>query len=115
MRVSRNVLAAVVSFAVTSFWGGCATSSGIRMQAPPPAPPPAQVQPKPGFVYVQGHWQRQEDQATDKWQWSEGYWVPSRPGYAWVDGQWIDAGGYWKWQRGHWVAQSDSLDARPSF
>jgi hypothetical protein len=113
MRVSRNVLAAIVSFGLTSFWGGCASSAGIRLQAPPPAPPPAQVQPRPGFVYVQGHWQAQP--GTERSEWRDGSWVPARPGYAWVDGRWIDAGGYWKWQSGHWVAQSDSLDAHATF
>jgi hypothetical protein len=79
------------------------------MQAAPPAPPPVAVQPRPGHVYVQGHWH----QVDGKWQWSEGYWVPEKPGYVWVDGQWVDAGGYWKWQWGHWVPAPDSEEKRP--
>lgn len=74
-------------------------SAGVRLAAGPPPPPPAQVQPRPGLVFVSGHW----EMANGTWSWTEGYWVPQRPGYLWVDGEWIDAGGYWRWRPGHWA------------
>ncbi len=88
-------------FSLTLACGG--PRGGVRLVAAPPPPPPAQVQPRPGHVYVAGHW----DLVDDAWSWREGYWVPQRPGFSWVDGEWIDAGGYWRWRAGHWVPQSD--------
>jgi hypothetical protein len=109
VRVEHGLAATALALALALAPACGGPKGGVRLVAAPPPPPPAQVQPRPGQIFVSGHW----DQHDGTWAWSDGYWVPQRPGYTWVDGEWIDAGGYWRWRAGHWTLISDRGSASP--
>ena len=108
--MKRNVLASfllVASVAAT----GCVVRAHGRVNAPPPAvyveveeepPPPRQtvVEVRPGFVFIQGRWDRRGGQ----WVWRDGYWERERAGHMWVDGRWERRGRRHVWVDGRWQA-----------
>jgi hypothetical protein len=71
----------------------------VRVAPPAPraeAPPP----PRPGFVWVNGHWKW----AHGDYVWEPGHWKEVRVGYHWVPGHWAERGGGWAWIEGHWAS-----------
>lgn len=82
---------------------GCVgrTQGTIRLVAevPPPAPRQVQVQERPGYVWIRGHWVRYDG----GWVWQEGYWVRDRPGYVYVPGHWERRGARYVWIPPRWV------------
>jgi hypothetical protein len=67
------------------------------------APPPPRVEeapaPRPGFVWVNGHWKW----AHGDYVWEPGHWKEVRVGYHWVAGHWAERGAGWVWVEGHWA------------
>jgi hypothetical protein len=64
-------------------------------------PPPSRMlamTPRPGFVWIQGHWSWR-----DRWVWEPGSWEPLRPGQAWHPGAWIVVAGRYEWSPGRWA------------
>jgi YXWGXW repeat-containing protein len=68
----------------------------------PPAPrATVVVEPRPGYLWIEGHWAW----VDDRWTWLDGYWEAERPGYVWVQGYWEPRGGRYHWIDGHWSAR----------
>lgn len=70
----------------------------------PPPPRHVRVEPRSGYVFIQGHWDRRGNQ----WQWVDGHWERERAnayyqpgrwqrhrgrGHVWVEGRWVVRGG----------------------
>lgn len=66
--------------------------------APPPPRATIVVQPRAGYVWIEGNWQYERG----RWVWHEGYWVRERAGQIWVPGAWIQVGARWHWREGRW-------------
>ena len=76
---------------------------GVRPTEAPPPPREEKIAPRPGFVWIGGHW----DWKDGKWAWMAGRWEKERPGKKWrparwekkdkeyvlVQGDWEDGGG----------------------
>jgi hypothetical protein len=66
-------------------------------------PPPPRVyirDTRPGFVFIQGRW----DRRGGRWEWRDGYWERQRAGHAWEDGRWERRGRGHVWVEGRWRA-----------
>lgn len=74
------------------------TRGAVVVDAPPPPPRPVYVQPRAGFLWVDGYWVSR----GGRWAWRDGYWVRSRPGHGYVQGRWIKASGRWHWVEPRW-------------
>jgi len=69
------------------------------IQVAPPAPRYEPMPgPRPGQVWVPGHWQWNERAYV----WRSGYWQAARPDYAYAPGRWVQADGGWRWMEGDW-------------
>lgn len=70
----------------------------------PPPPRVIHVQPRRGYVFVQGHW----DRRGNNWHWVDGHWERERAnayyqpgrwqrhrnrGHVWIEGRWVVRGG----------------------
>jgi hypothetical protein len=75
-------------------------------------PPPIRVEkfdPRPGHVYVRGHWEWR----NGKHEWVPGHYIPERKGYRYYNDRWVmHDEGKWAYQRGGWGRDSD-LDGTP--
>ena len=69
------------------------------------APPPPQVEvhdPRPGYVWINGHWSWREGQ----WRWLSGRYDLERPGAVWEQGAWERRSkSGWYWREGYWYAR----------
>lgn len=98
--------ALVAAVAVGS--AGCVVRGQARFSAPavivveeePPPPRQVYVDTRPGFVFIQGRWDRRGNQ----WVWRDGYWERERAGHMWVDGRWERRGRGHVWVEGSWRA-----------
>ena len=57
----------------------------VAVATAPPPPRAVVVDPRPGYIWVDGHWVW--NGAT--WGWNDGYWEADRPGYVWIGGNWV--------------------------
>lgn len=73
---------------------------GQVSQIPPPPPRPEDGSPKPGFVWMRGHWYPLEG----AWEWADGRYLKERPGMMWLDGRWEMSAGEWHFVPGRWEA-----------
>jgi hypothetical protein len=81
----------------------------VRTSEPPP-PRVVVVQPRAGYVWVDGHW----DWSGSHWLWRDGYWERERTGYVYVQGRWVNEPHGRRYVRGYWqVRSSDRRDHRP--
>ena len=89
--------------------GGCVVSAHGHIMAPtavvevdeePPPPRAVVVETRPGFVFIQGHW----DRVGNRWAWRDGYWERERAGYVWEQGRWETRGRGHVWVEGSWRA-----------
>lgn len=87
------------------------THGSAHISAPAPVavieveeePPPARVvvvQPRAGFVWVEGRYIR----SGGRWVWRDGYYERQRSGHVWVQGRWERRGRRHVWVEGHWQA-----------
>lgn len=66
-----------------------------------PPPPPryeARPGPRPGQVWVPGHY----DRMHGNYAWRGGYWQPARPGYRYVPDRWAQGPHGWYKRPGYW-------------
>ena len=72
----------------------------MRGAPPQPPPPPVEhVEPRRGFVWVEGNYEWRDG----RYAWSGGHWEPERPGRQWHGGHWDRRGERYVWVRGEWV------------
>lgn len=99
-------LSLAASGALTS---ACAVHApSVGPTSPPPAPRQVQVDYRPGYAWVDGHW----TWSYDQWVWQPGYWVRARPGYYYQRGRWEKRGESYvyvegRWQRGQQPSSRD--------
>lgn len=79
---------------------GCAGSGAIvvREDSPPPHHY-ERVEYRPGYVFVQGHWERRGGR---QWTWAPGRYERERPGYVYIEGRWRNHGRRHVWVDGQW-------------
>lgn len=82
----------------------CIVRTRARVQPPvyevqeePPPPQYVTVQPRPGHVWIRGHYEWR-----NRWVWVPGHWERARAGQHWVPGKWERRGNRWVWQKGYW-------------
>jgi hypothetical protein len=78
---------------------GCAGQAAIvvREDEPPPVRY-ERVEYRPGYVYIQGHWERR----SRGWAWRPGWYERERPGYVYIEGRWRNDGSRHVWVTGQW-------------
>ena len=96
----------------------------IEADAPPRYPAPAAIAvqytappaplyevvpaPRPGMVWVPGHWEWRGHRHV----WMAGYWLQARPGYRYREPLWVERGGRWYLQPGGWDRDGDGIPNR---
>ncbi len=91
MSLRRILSALALTTALASVVPACVVSGTARMRgtvaySEPPPPREEYVESRPGFIWVQGRWERE------------------RRGYRYDRGQWMQRGSSWHWVEGNWVA-----------
>ena len=87
-------------FAVIFVLGVFDSAGAAEPSTPPPPARFEQVQPHPGFVWIDGYYQWRDDQYV----WMAGHYERERRGYRWNAGRWELRGGTYVWVPGGWVA-----------
>jgi len=82
---------------------GCAHGYGYyNAYVGPPAPyavGPVGYAPAPGYVWVDGFWDRRDG----RWAWAQGYWArPPRQHAHWERPRWERHGNGWRFHQGRW-------------
>jgi hypothetical protein len=72
----------------------------VEVQEAPPPPRYVTVAPRPGFIYIQGRW----DRRGSRWVWRDGHYERQRAGYTWQQGRWERRGRGHVWVGGRWNA-----------
>jgi len=101
MRLTSLLLAAattVGSGVAVSVTTGCAGTANLVIEDAPPAPREEVVETRPGFIYIHGHWLRDEG----RWNWSAGHYERERAGHTYVEGRWAPNGTGHIWIEGGW-------------
>jgi hypothetical protein len=94
-----SILLGVVVLSLSGLLGGCAMGRhGHLAWIAPPLIAAAIVTSRPGFVWVEGHW----DWAGGRWSWTNGYWMREQPGFVWEQGIWIHNHDRYEWRPGRW-------------
>ena len=122
----RGLSLAMLAAAASTLWAlsgapaHAGTQVGVYVQTPVQwrAPPPPRVvavpAARPGYVWVQGHW----EQRGRRHHWVDGFWTRSRPGYAYRQPVSEQHGDRWDYRRGHWDRDGDGVanrhDRRPN-
>jgi hypothetical protein len=70
----------------------------VEVEEEPPPPRVVVVDSRPGFVWIEGRW----DRAGNRWAWRDGYWERERSGYVWEQGRWDRRGRGHVWVEGRW-------------
>ena len=92
MRLGKLLIAALLAT-------GCYGSGAAYIAYDQPPPPREEIVVfRPGFVWVHGQWQRD----NDRWRWRSGYYERERPGYVFVEGRWERQGNTYVWIDGAW-------------
>ncbi len=71
----------------------------VEVEEEPPPPRVVVVQPRPGFVWVEGRWVRR----GGRWDWNDGHYERVRSGHVWVQGRWERRGNRHVWVEGRWT------------
>jgi len=72
----------------------------VEVEEEPPPPRVYVRDTRPGFVFIQGRW----DRRGGRWDWRDGYWERERSGHRWEDGRWERRGRGHVWVEGRWSA-----------
>jgi hypothetical protein len=70
----------------------------VEVEEEPPPPRVVVVDSRPGFVWIEGRWNRE----GNRWAWRDGYWERERSGYVWEQGRWDRRGRGHVWVEGRW-------------
>lgn len=76
----------------------------VEVDEEPPPPRAVVMESRPGFLFVQGRWTRQNRQ----WVWGDGHWERERAGYSWDEGRWERRGRGHVYVEGRWRAGGGS-------
>jgi hypothetical protein len=99
MKQKLLATSAVLLGTILSACGGYA--NGFVAYGPPPPPRYAVVgvAPGPGYVWVDGYYNRY----GNDWRWVNGRWALPPRGYrVWVRSEWRNEGGRWRFHEGRW-------------
>lgn len=80
----------------------------VEVDEEPPPPRYVQMEVRPGFVFIQGHWERQ----GGRWAWRDGYYERERAGYSYEQGRWDRRGNRHVWVQGRWNARPEVQERR---
>jgi hypothetical protein len=115
MKIARNLLiSSVLStllLASSVAASGCVvhgrthTRARVAVRSEPPPPRAVYVEPRSGYVWVEGRWVW--DDYGSEWVWYDGYWIQDRPGYYYVAGRWDLRGSRYVWVQPRWVSRAD--------
>jgi hypothetical protein len=115
MKIASFALAAITAVGST----GCVVRARGTVSGPPPAyvevdeePPAPRVwitETRPGYVYVQGRWERR----GGRWDWRDGRWERERANQGWVDGRWERRGNRHVYVEGRWEARQGRVRPDP--
>lgn len=72
----------------------------VEVEEEPPPPRVVRVDVRPGFLYIDGRWERRHNQ----WVWRDGYYERERVGYVYAPGRWERRGRGHVWVEGRWNA-----------
>lgn len=64
----------------------------------PPPPRYVRVEPRAGYIFIQGRWVRHGNQ----WRWNDGHWERERANRRWTNGRWELRANAWVWLPGAW-------------
>jgi len=70
----------------------------VEVEEEPPPPRVVVVDTRPGFIWVQGRWNR----SGNRWVWFDGHWERERAGQVWEQGRWERRGRGHVWIGGRW-------------
>jgi YXWGXW repeat-containing protein len=76
--------------------------------APPPPRHEVVPAPRPGRVWVPGHWEWRGHRHV----WIGGMWMTERHGYAYRQPEWKEHDGRWEYRRGGWDRDGDGVPNR---
>ncbi|GAA0848068.1 MAG: hypothetical protein CL858_11925 [Cupriavidus sp.] len=98
--MKRQLLLAAAVLATGGVFGllSPAQAHGYYDNPPPPPRHEARPAPRPGQVWVPGHY----DRAHDKYAWRSGYYQSARPGHHYVPGRWVHGPHGWYQRPGYW-------------
>jgi hypothetical protein len=99
--ISKALVASAAAFGLALAAPGCAVRGRGAVYVSdrsPPAPRYIDAPYRPGYVYIQGHWENY----GSGWAWRDGYYARERPGYVYIQGRWYDNGDRWRWRDGRW-------------
>ena len=105
----KIILAAMVA----ASFGSIATSATAAMVvrvAPPPSRAEVTPPPRPGYVWVAGHWEWRNNHH----QWVKGSWLRERRGYRYNQPTWVERDGRWTMERGSWRRGDRDGDGVPN-
>lgn len=106
MRVTNKLVGLLVAGCTAIAVPACTTTgrAGVYYAYDEPPPPLREetVVYRPGFVWVHGNWNRDND---NRWAWRSGYYVRERPGYSYEPGRWEHRSGRYEWRDGTWRAR----------
>jgi hypothetical protein len=106
----RKILLAAM---LAASFGSIATPANadiIVRVAPPPHRLEVTPSPRPGHVWVGGHW----DWRNERHQWVKGSWVRERRGYHYNQPAWSQRDGNWHLARGSWSRGDRDGDGVPN-
>jgi hypothetical protein len=110
MSQSTLALALAVASAGAATTAGCMAhgqyGGALVVRSEPPPPRSTYVEPRPGYVWVDGRWGW--DDYSNEWVWYDGYWVEDRPGYYYVAGRWENRGDRYVWTHPRWVNRTNA-------
>lgn len=99
--MKQKLLAASAVFlgTVLSACGGGYSSAYVGYGPPPPRYGVVGVAPGPGYIWVDGYWNRY----GNDWRWMNGRWAAPPRGYrTWERAEWRHEGGRWRFHEGRW-------------
>ena len=95
-----GLLTAGAALSTAAAVSGCAGEASyvIRAESAPPPPRAEVVVHRPGYVWIEGHWERR----GGHWLWRDGYYARERPNHVYVRGRWERRGPSYVWIEGEW-------------
>lgn len=70
----------------------------VEVDEEPPPPREYVTEVRPGYIFIQGRWERR----GGRWEWGAGHWERERVGYNYEQGRWERRGNRHVWVEGGW-------------